>query len=497
MGILKKLAGQSAIYGLSSIVGRFLNYLLVPLHTNIFTNPGEYGVVTELYAYISFLMIIYTYGMETSFFHFSEKYRDQKNKVFSTGMLALAFTTLLFSGSLIAMSGSLSGMLNYTKHPEYITWMALIIGFDTLTALPFARLRQQARAKKFAVMKLVNISINIFFNLLFFIVLPVWFKSGEGFLYTVSKTIYDPSIGVGYVFIANLLASAITLLLMVPEVKFNRDEFDKVMLGEIILYSLPLLLAGLAGMVNETLDRVMIKYLVPDNKDAMIQLGIYGACYKLSILMTLFIQAFRYAAEPFFFSQFKQENAKKTYALVLKYFTITCAIIFLGIMMYIDIFKYFIGKNYWPGLKVVPILLIANMCLGIFFNLSMWYKLTGKTSYGAYFSVFGAVITIAFNFLLIPKMGYVGAAWATLICYASMMAASYVIGQLKFPVPYETGKMLLYSLFAIALYLITVLIHSYVDAGLSLKLLINTIALGGYVYVITRFERPPINLSKK
>ena len=492
MGILKKLAGQSAIYGLSSIVGRFLNYLLVPLHTNIFSNPGEYGVVTELYAYISFLMIIYTYGMETSFFHFSEKYREQKNKVFSTGMIALGCSTLLFSGLLILMSNHIAQILDYSKHPEFVTWMALIIGFDTLTALPFARLRQQSKAKKFALMKLVNISANIFFNLLFFIVLPVWFKNGEGTLYSIAKAVYNPSVGVGYVFIANLLASAITLLLMIPEVKFKRQEYDKKLLGEIILYSLPLLIAGMAGIINETLDRIMIKHLIPDNKDAMNQLGIYGACYKLSILMALFIQAFRYAAEPFFFSQFKKEDARHTYAVVLKYFTIACAIIFLGIMMYIDIFKYFIGKNYWPGLKVVPVLLLANMCLGIFFNLSMWYKLTGNTRFGAYFSVFGAMITIAFNILLVPKLGYMGAAWATLACYASMMIASYITGQKKYPVPYETPKMLVYTFFAIALYLFTVLIHNYLDPNLSIKLIINSIILFVYLFVISRYERPPL-----
>jgi len=495
LGILKKLAGQSAIYGLSSIVGRFLNYLLVPLHTNIFTNPGEYGVVTEIYAYISFLMIIYTYGMETSFFHFSEKYKEKKNKVFSTGMMSLGFTTLLFSGTLILFSDSLGQLLNYSDHPEYITWMALIIGLDSLTALPFARLRQQEKAKKFALMKLANILINIFFNLLFFIILPVWFKSGEGVLYSFAKIIYNPEIGIGYVFIANLLASVATLLFLIPEMKFDRKEFDKNMLGEIILYSLPLLLAGLAGMVNETIDRIMIKYLVPDNKDAMNQLGIYGACYKLSVLMTLFIQAFRYAAEPFFFSQFRKEDAKNTYALVLKYFAIACAIIFLGIMMYIDIFKHFIGKNYWPGLKVVPLLLLANMCLGIFFNLSMWYKLTGNTRYGAYFSVFGAVITIVFNLVLIPKMGYMGAAWATLACYASMMIASYITGQKKYPIPYETTKILVYTFFAVAMYLATVYIHYLLEPGLGLKLLINTSVLIIYLYVISRYEQPPVTSS--
>lgn len=494
MGTLRKLAGQSAIYGLSSIVGRFLNYLLVPLHTNIFKQPGEYGVVTELYAYISFLMIIYTYGMETSFFHFSEKEKEQKNKVFGTGMMALIVSTILFSGSIILFSDQLAEWLHYKKHPEYIVWMALIIGFDTLTALPFARLRQQSRARRFAVLKLLNIMINIFFNIFFFIILPVWYKGDTGFTNSVAHMIYSPSVGVGYVFIANLLASGVTLLLMIPELKFSRSDFDRQLLGKIVLYSFPLLIAGLAGMINETLDRIMVKFLSPEPGSAMKQLGIYGACYKLSILMTLFIQAFRYAAEPFFFSQFKKEDARKVYAMVMKYFVITCAIIFLAIMMYLDIIKYFIGKTYWAGLKVVPVLLVANMCLGIFFNLSMWYKLTGQTRYGAYFSVFGALITIAANLLLIPKMGYMGAAWATLICYASMMIASYVSGQRNYPVPYETKRILIYVLFALALFFISKAIDVYLDPGTVLQLTINTLLLGGYLFTLSRYERPPVSV---
>ncbi len=492
MGTLRKLASQSAIYGLSSIVGRFLNYLLVPLHTNIFTQPGQYGVVTELYAYISFLMIIYTYGMETSFFHFSEKEKGNRNKVFSTGMTALLFTTILFTGTIILFSNNLAEMLDYQKHPEYIKWMALIIGFDTLTALPFARLRQQARARKFAFLKIANISINILFNILFFIVFPVWYKADAGMMKTLANMVYNPDIGVGYVFIANLLASAATVVMMLPEFKFSKNDFDKKLLISIVLYSLPLLIAGLAGMVNETLDRIMIKFLVPEKATAMKQLGIYGACYKLSILMTLFIQAFRYAAEPFFFAQFKKEDARNVYALVMKYFVITCAIIFLAIMMYIDIIKYFIGKNYWPGLQVVPILLLANMCLGIFFNLSMWYKLTGQTRYGAYFAIFGATVTITFNFLLIPKMGYMGAAWTTLICYAAMMIFSYYTGQKNYPINYETKKILLYVGFAIALFFISQLILKYVHPGFTIQIIVNTILLAVYLFTLSKYERPPV-----
>lgn len=495
MSILKKLAGQSAIYGLSSIVGRFLNYLLVPLHTNIFTQPGQYGVVTELYAYISFLMIIYTYGMETSFFHFSEKEKQNDKKVFGTGMLAMLASTIFFSGSVILFSGSLAEVLDYEKHPEYITWMALILGFDALTALPFARLRKESRAKRFAFLKLLNIFINIFFNILFFIIMPVWYRDDEALMHGIAKMIYNPATGVGYVFIANLLASAVTVLLMIPEMKFSRSDYDRSLLRKMIVYSLPLLVAGLAGMVNETLDRIMVKYLVEGSGNAMKQLGIYGACYKLSILMTLFIQAFRYAAEPFFFAQFKKEDASKVYALVMKYFVIACAIIFLAIMMYIDIVKYFIGKNYWPGLKVVPILLLANMCLGVFFNLSMWYKLTGKTMYGAWFAIFGAVITITFNFILIPKLGYMGAAWTTLICYGSMMVLSYITGQRNYKIAYEVKRMLGYMFFAIALFFLSKFIIDFVDPGMPLKLIINSVILFVYLFTLSKMERPPVSLN--
>ncbi len=495
MSIIKKLAGQSAIYGLSSIVGRFLNYLLVPLHTNIFTQPGQYGVVTELYAYISFMMIVYTYGTETSFFHFSEKNKEQEKKVFSTGMMSLLVSTLLFSGTIIFFSGNLASLLQYSKHPEYITWMVLIIGLDTMTALPFAKLRRESKAKRFALLKLFNIFINILFNILFFIVIPVWYRNDEAVFHGLARLVYDPAIGVGYVFIANLLASAATLLLMIPDLRFSRHDFDPGLLSKMIVYSLPLLVAGLAGMVNETLDRIMVKYLSPEPITAMKQLGIYGACYKLSILMTLFIQAFRYAAEPFFFAQFRMEDARKVYAMVMKYFVITCSIIFLSIMMYIDIVKYFIGKNYWPGLKVVPVLLLANLFLGVFFNLSMWYKLTGKTLYGAWFAIFGAIITIIFNFILIPKMGYMGAAWTTFICYGSMMVLSYYTGQRNYRINYEVKRICAYLLFAVLLYFLSIGIVNLIDPGLTLKLLLNSVIMFIYLFVLSRLERPPVSLE--
>ncbi len=493
MSILKKLAGESAIYGLSSIIGRFLNYLLVPLHTHVFTNPGEYGAVTEVYAYISFLAIIFTYGMETAFFHFSNKYPDRASSVFATGMGSLLVSTFIFAGSILLFSDSIAETLDYQSNPEYIIYLSLIIGFDTLTAIPFARLRQQGKAKRFAALKMFGISVNILFNVLFFVVLPVWLHKGEGVLYEVAELVYDPAIGAGYVFLANLVASFATLALMSPTLRFDPNDFDPSLLKELLSYSWPLLFAGLAGMINETLDRALIRHLVTDKADAIVQLGIYGACYKLSIIMTLFIQAFRYAAEPFFFNQFGKDQAKETYAMVTKYFTITCAIVFLGVMMYLDIFKHFIGVNYHSGLKVVPILLIANMCLGVFFNLSMWYKMSGKTSYGLFFTLFGAILTIVLNIMLVPKMGYMGAAWATLGCYASMMTASYFIGQMNYRIPYQTGRILLYVFLAFAFYGFSEMLIHLLAPAISVKLALNTACFVSYLFVMSKLERPPVS----
>lgn len=492
MASIRQLAGQSAIYGLSSIVGRFLNYLLVPLHTNIFTNPGDYGVVTEMYAYISFLIIIYTFGLETAFFHFSERKPEQRHKVFGTSMSLLLTISVALSGMIILFSDSLAGMMDYASNPEYLTWIALIIGFDALNSLPFARLRQQNKAMKFAMLKLAGIGVNIFFNILFFLILPK--ASPESF----AGSLYDPSIGVGYVFIANLMASAVTLLLLIPSMRFRISDFDSALMREILIYSSPLLIAGLAGMVNETLDRIMIKYLIPDNTEAMRQLGIYGACYKLSILMTLFIQAYRYAAEPFFFSQFKNQDARFTYARVMKLFVLVCSVIFLFIMMYIDIFKHFIGKNYWEGLKVVPILLLANVCLGIFYNLSMWYKMSGQTRYGAAFALSGAAVTIILNLILIPKLGYLGAAWTTLCCYAFMMIASFIAGQKSYHIPYETRRILAWLGSSVALWFICASITDLADMGFVPTMILNTSVLLGFIFVLIRRERIPLPyLSKK
>ena len=450
MSQIKKLAGQTAIYGLSSIVGRLLNYLLVPLYTRIF-DPAQYGVVSEFYAIVTFLIVLYTYGLETALFRFSSK-SEEKEKVYSNSLFMILFSSSLFSGVLILFSSKISNALGYPSNANYIIWFALILAFDALTALPFARLRQEGRAKKFAFLKLLNIFSNIVFNLFFLLYLPVICKANPQ---SIFNTIYDPTIGVGYVFIANLIASGVTFIFLVKEYSKIVFPIDKVLIKEIIIYSIPLLIAGFAGMINETLDRAILKYLTPNKATAMYQLGIYSACYKLSILLTLFVQTFRYASEPFFFSNQNKEGSKELYAKVMDYFVFICSLIFLFIMLYLDIIKGFIGKQFHEGLFVVPILLMANLFLGIYLNLSIWYKLSGQTKYGAWFSMIGALITISMNFALIPIYGYLGAAWATLICYGAMMIMSYWIGQKFYPIPYHVKNNLLFIVGAVVVWLVS------------------------------------------
>jgi len=478
---LRKLAGQTAIYGLSSIIGRVLSYLLVPIYTNVFI-PSEYGVVSEIYAYISLLLVVLTYGMETAFFRFSEMEPD-KPKVYSTALISLMISTGFFIIIALFSFVPLADVLRYPTHPEYIIWFALIVAMDALTAIPFARLRAENKPRRFATVKLLNIGFNIGLNLFFILLCPYLLK--KGIMTDVVNSVYDERIGVGYIFISNLVSSAFTIVLLLPEYIRIKYSFDKRLWKKMIVYALPLLVVGTAGIINETMDRIFLKYLLPESI-ALTQLGIYGACYKIAILMTIFIQAFRFAAEPFFFAQAKQVDAKKTYAEVMKYFVIICSVIFLVVMMYIDIVKYFVGKDYFEGLTVVPILLLANLFLGIYFNLSIWYKLTGQTRYGAYIAVGGAVVTIVLNVLWIPWIGFMGSAWATFICYFGMMVASYIIGQKHYPVKYNLPMILFYLLLAVLLYLISSWV--YPESG-SVRLLFNSLLLLIYLCVIGVLER--------
>jgi len=458
---LKKLASQTAVYGLSSVIGRFLNYLLVPLYTRYFL-PSEYGVVTEMYAYVAFLVIVLTYGFETAFFRFSKKEKDVK-VVYSTALISLLISSTLFVLLVFLSSDSISNLMGYGIETKYIEWFAIIVALDAISSISFASLRQHNKALRFASIRLLNIFVNIGFNL-YFIVYKEY--------------------GIEYIFISNLISSAVTILLLLPVMLKSVWVFDKKLWSKMRVYALPLLIAGLAGITNETIDRILLKHLLPNPEISATELGLYGAFYKLSILMTLFIQTFRFAAEPFFFAQANNKNSKTVYADVMKYFTIIMSVIFLGVTIFYDIIKGFLGSDYHDerGFLVVSILLLANLFLGIYYNLSIWYKLTEKTKYGAYLSLFGAIITLILNFILIPKIGFVGSAWATLICYFSMTVASYYIGKKHFPIPYQVERIGLYLFNMFGIYFFIYFVPE--------NILFNSLLLLGFIIFVYLLEKP-------
>jgi O-antigen/teichoic acid export membrane protein len=449
MGILKKLASQTAIYGLSSIFGRFLNYLLVPLYTYYFS-AAEYGVVSEFYAYAGFFSVVLLFGFETGYFRFRNKAELQRDVAYSTALIFVLVLNVAFFGLILGINTRLSAALNYAQHPEYVLSFALILMLDAIASIPFARLRAENKAFRFAGIKIIEIGVTVSLSLFFIIACP---KLVQMYPQSALNTIYRPDIGIGYIFIANLMASAAKFLLLAPQLKGLCWGFDRVLFAKMWRYSLPMVVIGFAGIINEMLDRALLKYLLPyDAQTNMKMLGIYSACYKLSILMSLFIQAFRYAAEPFFFAYADKSDAKPIYAKVLKFFVIFCVFIFLLVTLFIDFFKYFVGEEYRAGLQVVPVLLMANLFLGIYVNLSIWYKLTDRTLLGAGVSLLGALLTIGLNILWIPEWGYVGSAWATLACYGMMALVSYLLGRHYYPVAYEVKRISAYILLGVGLY---------------------------------------------
>lgn len=488
MNKLKKLAGQTAIYGLTSIISRLLNWLLVPLYTRVFS-PEQYGIITEMYSYVAFLVVLLTYGMETAFFRYATIKDNSIKQVYSTIIYALVATSALFITSSFVFSQPIADWLKYPNDSIFVIWFAFIVGLDAISSIPLAKLRLENHAIKFALINFTSILVNIGLNLFFLYYCLRHFRAGH--TNWLIETFYNPEIGVGYVFIANLIASCVKFLLLLPITLQAKQTFDKELLKKMLMYAFPLLVYGLAGIVNETIDRIMLKRILFDQigeKATMTQIGIYGACYKISIIITLFIQAFRYAAEPFFFAQEKETNAKETYSKIMTYFVIVCATIFLTVMLFLDVFKYFVpNEAYWIGLKVIPILLLANISLGIYYNQSIWYKLSGKTSFGAYIGIFGAIITIALNYSWIPTYGYMGSAWATLICYASMMGVSYLLGQRYYPIKYDLIKILLYLLSAILLYYFFDLLQI---SNLVMEYALRSLLVISFIISVYFIERP-------
>ncbi len=463
MSALKKLAGQTAVYGLPSILGRFLFYLLVYVHVKQFS-PDVYGIITELFAYTALFIALLTYGMETAFFRFSLNH--PKDSVYNNALGSIVISSGLFLLAGLLFASPIATFLGYQAHPEYISWLLAILAFDSLAAIPLARLREENKAFKFATINLGSVFINIIINLFFIGYCMPMAKAGHtNFLI---EALYNPNIGVGYVFLANVVGSGLKCLLLYKEFFQLRFNWNFKLYREMLIYALPIMLTGVAGIVNETFSRGFFKYFLEDKigyKATMYQLGVFGGVYKLSILITLFVQAYKYAAEPFFFKQSKEADGKQVYVQMLNVFSFIVFGLFLVVTLFIDYFKYFINNEaYWEGLKIVPILLLANAFLGISYNLSVWYKLSGKTIYGVYITAIGAFITIALNWLLIPSLGYVGAAWSTFACYGSLMIFSYLWGQKFYPIPYQIGKNVGFLVLALVLFFT----DKYLNLGVTL-----------------------------
>lgn len=482
---IKRLAGETAIYGLGTIIPRLLNYFLVPFYTRVF-DQDAYGQITELYAWVGLVMVFLTYGMETAFFRYAEIEKDSK-KVFNTATSALLITSVSFIALISLFTGDVSAAIEYEGHQEYILLLGIVVAIDAFTSLPFAYLRYKNKARRFSLIKILSVVLNITLNIVFIVIIPKLLSSNLDGI-----EVFKGDNRIVFVFFANLLSSGFSLLLLLPEIRNFRIKIDRVLLLKMLSYGLPILIVGIGVMINEVADKILLKYFLVDKATAHAQIGIYGANYKLAILMMLFIQMFRYAAEPFFFRESGKKDAREIYSKVMTYFVIFTWMIFLGVMLYIDILKYFIGPDFWAGLVIVPIVLAAKLFLGIFYNLSVWYKLTNKTLYGAIIALTGAFITIALNIYLIPKMGYIGSAWANFICYLSMMLISYFWGRKVYKVDYNLKKILLYSSLAIALYFLSTILQVKTDA---VHFLINSGLLLTYFLIVYFFEVRKLKLS--
>jgi O-antigen/teichoic acid export membrane protein len=458
-------------------VSRFLNYLLTPLYTYIFSREA-YGDVVILYAYVTFLAIILTYGLETGFFYFAKKEKDFA-KVYGTAFLSILTTTLIFVGIAFVFLPHIAVFLNYQHKVEYIIWFIFILGIDSLTAIPFAKLRQQNKAFKFAMFKLLNVIITMFFNVLLLWIIPHFFIKNGLFLGIHYK------LDVVLIFIANFIGSFCTLILLLPDLFKEKIRFSFELWHEMFKYSYPLLFVGLIGTINETLDRILLQKYLPASVNSMAQIGIYGACVKIAVIMTLFTQMFRFAAEPYFFNR-KNEDQKTILADVSKYFILYGLVIFVGVMSYIDVLKYFVGPEFREGTKIVAIYLLGSLGLGIYFNLSFWYKLNGKTYYGIIISAVGALITIILNIVFIPYFSYVASAWSRFICYFVIIIISYLLGQKYYRINYPVKVIAQYFGLSIILFLIITYLRV---PNTIIDLIKNTLIFGAFIYYMERKEQ--------
>lgn len=487
---LKSLAKDTAIYGMSSIIGRFLNYLLVPLYTaKLSAASGGYGIITNVYAYTALLLVLLTYGMETTFFRYANKEEEKPMQVYSTTLIMVGFTSLLFIACVLGFLSPIASFLGYSQHPEYIGIMAVCVAIDAFQCIPFAYLRYKKRPIKFASLKILFIVMNIFLNVLYFVWLPALYKSYPDII----GHFYNPQVGVGYAFGLNLVCTASITVFFWPELTGFKYVFDKQLMRRMLSYSWPILVLGIAGILNQTIDKIIFPLVYQGDptglNSAQGQLGIYGACVKVAMIMAMITQAFRYAYEPFVFGKSKDKDSKQTYAVAMKYFVIFTLFAFLIVMFYIDLLKIVIIRDpdYWVGLRVVPIVMAAEIMMGIYFNLSFWYKLIDKTIWGAWFSGAGCLVLITINLLFIPRFSYMACAWAGFAGYATAMLLSYFVGQKKFPIHYDLAGIGKYILLAGILYALSCNVPNW---GLAVRLGINTILLFVFMAYIIKKDFP-------
>ena len=484
MANLKSLAKDTAIYGMSSILGRFLNYLLVPLYTsNISAASGGYGIITNLYAYTALLLVILTYGMETTFFRYANKTNEDPQKVYSSTLIMVGFTSLLFIVLVSIFLQPLSGVMGYSDHSSYVWVMAATVSIDAFQCIPFAYLRYKKRPIKFAALKLLFIAFNIALNLLYFVVLPDLYKSYP----EVIQHVYSPETGVGYAFYINLVCTASITFFFYKELTGFKYTFDKELAKRMLSYSWPILILGIAGILNQTADFILFPYLYKGGQ-AHQQLGIYGAASKIAMIMAMITQAFRYAYEPFVFGKGNDKDNRETYAVAMKYFIIFTLLAFLVVMGYINILRHIIGRDYWEGLKVVPIVMAGTIMMGVYFNLSFWYKLIDKTIWGAYFSGIGCFVLILINIIFVPQYGYMACAWAGLIGYATAMTLSYFVGQKKYPINYPLKSIGIYVLMTVIFFIAITYSNQHLPKIYALA--VNTLIIFAFVAHIIYHDLP-------
>jgi O-antigen/teichoic acid export membrane protein len=472
MSKLKQLAGDTVLYGLGSIVPRALNFLLLPLQTKNMFTPAEYGVVTNLFAWAAFLNIVFLFGMETAFFRFASKPEADQKKIFHLTITCVLLVSLPISISLIVFSSSVAAYAGIGNHPEFITWLTILLFIDAMVAIPFARLRIQRRPLLFATAKISNVLIVIALN------------------YYFLKLNYNPEIGVGYVFLANLIANGLYLFFFIKSLAAWRPTFDAKLTPQLLRYAYPVMLTGIAGMINEMGSRISMEYLLPkgdgNGKSADDATGILGVAYKFAVLMNLAVQSFRFAAEPFFFSQASDKNSPELFARVNHFFVITCCFLLLTIGVNLDLLKLFTGEAFYEGLFLVPTLLLSYLLLGVYYNVSVWFKLTDKTYYGTWITVGGALITIIANVVLVPYWGYAGSAYASVLCYLFMLIVCYQAGQRHYPIPYRVGIDASYIIVTMAL---VVLINSLTWENILITSLVNNFCVAAWLLMVYLRER--------